>query len=186
MWNKVWIKIISNDDKFVVLYQPRYMTHKTVYFHILALSRWHYDIGIIVWCLAWILCTWTHHFYVWFKYDLGQKYQATQIRPDLGSNSWPPDCDSTFHVIETPALTTRPSVTCISEFDWAMAWVFFFALRCINLHIKHTWNKQITFLHIFPFPMIPIPNTISPRWKESTPDTKLYVVQSQFLIRKDS
>ena len=49
--------------------------------------------------------------YVWFKYNLGQKYQASQGRPDWGSNSWPPDHDSTFHVTETPALTTRPSVT---------------------------------------------------------------------------
>ena len=46
-----------------------------------------------------------------FKYDLGQKYQAPQVRPDRGSNSWPPDHDSTFHVTETPALTTWPSVT---------------------------------------------------------------------------
>ena len=30
---------------------------------------------------------------------------------DWGSNSWPLDHDSTFYVTETPALTTRPSVT---------------------------------------------------------------------------
>ena len=47
----------------------------------------------------------------WFKYDLGQKYQAPQVRPDRGSNSWPPDHDSTFQVTEMPALTTWPSVT---------------------------------------------------------------------------
>ena len=46
----------------------------------------------------------------WFKYDVGQKYHAPQVRPDRGSNSWPPDHDSTVHVTETPALTTRPSV----------------------------------------------------------------------------
>ena len=34
-----------------------------------------------------------------------------QVWPDWGSNSWPSDHDSTFHVTETPALTTRPSVT---------------------------------------------------------------------------
>ena len=44
--------------------------------------------------------------YVWFKYNLGQKYQAPQVRPDWGSKSWPPDHDSTFHVTETPDLTT--------------------------------------------------------------------------------
>ena len=25
--------------------------------------------------------------YVWFKYDLGQKYYAPQVRPDWGSNA---------------------------------------------------------------------------------------------------
>ena len=47
----------------------------------------------------------------WFKYDLGQKYHTPQVRPDQGSNSSPSDHDSTIHVIETPAVTTRPSVT---------------------------------------------------------------------------
>ena len=46
-----------------------------------------------------------------FKCDLGQKYYALQVQPDRGVNSRPPDHDSTFHVTETPALTTRLSVT---------------------------------------------------------------------------
>ena len=46
-----------------------------------------------------------------FKYDLGQKYYAPQVRLDQGLNLWHPDHDSTFHVTKTPALTTRPSVT---------------------------------------------------------------------------
>ena len=41
------------------------------------------------------------------QYDLGQKYKAPQVRPDRGSNSQPPDHDSTLHVTETPALTTN-------------------------------------------------------------------------------
>ena len=49
--------------------------------------------------------------YVWFKYDLGQKYYAPQLQPGRGLNSWPLNHDSTFHVTETPALTTWPSVT---------------------------------------------------------------------------
>ena len=49
--------------------------------------------------------------YIWFKYNLGLKYYAPQVRPDQGSNSWPPDHDSIFNVTETPALTTWPSVT---------------------------------------------------------------------------
>ena len=36
-----------------------------------------------------------------FKYNLGQKYYAPQVRPDRGLNSWPPDHDSTFYVTET-------------------------------------------------------------------------------------
>ena len=40
-----------------------------------------------------------------------KEYYAPQVWPDRGLNSWPPDHDSTFHVTETPALTTWPSVT---------------------------------------------------------------------------
>ena len=54
----------------------------------------------------------------WFKYDLGQKYQAPQVWPDQDSNSWPPDYDSTFHVTETPVLTTRSSVTSALHIKW--------------------------------------------------------------------
>ena len=51
--------------------------------------------------------------YFWIKYDVGQKYYmyAPEVQPNRGSNSWPPGHDSTFHVTETPALTTWPSVT---------------------------------------------------------------------------
>ena len=52
-----------------------------------------------------------YNLYFWFKYDLGQKYHAPQVLPDRGSNLRLPDHDSTFHVTETPARTTRPSVT---------------------------------------------------------------------------
>ena len=44
-------------------------------------------------------------------YSLGQKYHAPQVQPGRGLNSWPPNHDSTFHVTETPGITTRPSVT---------------------------------------------------------------------------
>ena len=54
---------------------------------------------------------WFFKWYYWFKYDLGHKYKAPQVRPNRGSNSWPLDHDSTFHVTETPVLTTWPSVT---------------------------------------------------------------------------
>ena len=59
----------------------------------------------------------TGNWYFWFKHDLGQMGYAPQVRPNWGSNSWPPDHDSTlnFHVTETPALTTRPTVTSLFE-----------------------------------------------------------------------
>ena len=44
---------------------------------------------------------------VWFR----EKYYTPQVRPDRDLNSWPLDCNSRFHVTETPALTTWPSVT---------------------------------------------------------------------------
>ena len=49
--------------------------------------------------------------YFWFKYDLGQKYYAPQVKPDQHSNSWPPDYDSVFHVMEMNDVTTWRSVT---------------------------------------------------------------------------
>ena len=46
-----------------------------------------------------------------FNLSLGQKHYVPQVQPERGSNSGPPGHDSTFHVTETPALTTWPSVT---------------------------------------------------------------------------
>ena len=34
--------------------------------------------------------------YFWIKYDLGQEYYISQVQPDGGSNSWPPDHDSSY------------------------------------------------------------------------------------------
>ena len=50
-------------------------------------------------------------FFVQVGLRLKQKYYTLQVHPDQDSHSWPPDHDSTFHVPETPALTTRPSAT---------------------------------------------------------------------------
>ena len=50
--------------------------------------------------------------YLWLK----QKYYTPQFQPDMGSNSWPPDHDSTFHVTETPALTNQPLVNNLASF----------------------------------------------------------------------
>ena len=52
--------------------------------------------------------------YFWIKHDLGQKYYTPQVGPDRGSNSRLLEYDSTFHVTETLALTTWPSVTPLS------------------------------------------------------------------------
>ena len=46
----------------------------------------------------------------WFKYYLGQKYYAPHVRRDRGSNSWPPDHDSTFHFTETPPFVRNQNV----------------------------------------------------------------------------
>ena len=55
------------------------------------------------------------HLYVWFKYDLGQKYHTPQVQPGQGLNSWPLDHESIFHVTGTPAITTRPPVTIYTD-----------------------------------------------------------------------
>ena len=66
----------------------------------------------------------------WFKYNLGQKYYAPQVRPSRGSNSWPPDHDSTSHVTKTPALTTRPSVT--FSCHWRTSKIYSSAVRLFH------------------------------------------------------
>ena len=45
-----------------------------------------------------------------------------------GSNSWPPDYDSAFHVTEMPALTTRPWVT-------SLVWGWSFIWRCVQRYV---------------------------------------------------
>ena len=53
----------------------------------------------------------THVYIILAKVRLGiEVLYAPQVRSDRSLNLWPPDHDSTFHVTETPALTTRPSV----------------------------------------------------------------------------
>ena len=49
-----------------------------------------------------------------FKYNLNRNPTLSQVRLAWGLNSRPPDLDLTFHVTETPAVTTRPSVTSAS------------------------------------------------------------------------
>ena len=57
------------------------------------------------------MLSWSHIQIFLVQLLLRQKYYALQFRPNLGSNSWLPDHDSTLHVTGTPALTTQPSVT---------------------------------------------------------------------------
>ena len=71
-------------------------------------------------------------FRFWFMYDLGQKYQAPQARPDWGLNSWPPDHDSTFHVTETPALATWPSVTHTQAKHNKKLWITFIGFNTMT------------------------------------------------------
>ena len=65
----------------------------------------------------------------WIKYDFGQKYHTPQVRPDWGSNTWPPDHDCTFHskpligVFDNPYLPVqtpvrRKSAICNHQADW--------------------------------------------------------------------
>ena len=50
-----------------------------------------------------------------FRYDLDRSTTHPKFDPHLGSNSWPPDLASTFHVTETPALTSQPLVSFTRE-----------------------------------------------------------------------
>ena len=89
--------------------------------------------------------------YIWFKYALGQKYHAPHVWPDQGSNSWPPDHDSTVHVTETPTLTTRPSVTWCNEPITGLYPREFHGWKlclCLKFSISHSYNRlQYNRLH---------------------------------------
>ena len=80
------------------------------------------------------------------RYDSRQKYYAPQVEPDPGSNSWPPDHDRAFHVIETwpsvtsafhdtetPGLTTWPSVTILLPFCHSTGEFNHISYRCIYI-----------------------------------------------------
>ena len=87
----------------------------TIYYNSFIMLQWkkNHHISAVVYCHARMLwkCPLNGYLAILYFWFLGQKYYAPKVRPDWGSNSWPPDQDSTFHVSETPALTTRPSVT---------------------------------------------------------------------------
>ena len=72
---------------------------------------------------------------IWLK----QKYYAPQVRPDRGSNSWPPDHDSTFHVTEMPSLTTWPSVSSKKKCT-AVVWELRFQMRELSDRLIH-WES---------------------------------------------
>ena len=56
--------------------------------------------------------------FLWFA-QLRTWYHALEVTAQRGSNSWPPDHDNTFHVLEMPGVATRASVT--SYFAWYLA-----------------------------------------------------------------
>ena len=100
-----WLPVPVGSTKFYVINNSKF--HTIIYNDIQNLNKYIYIESFINYTVILIFIV----LYIWFRYDLGQKYYAPQVWPDQGSNSWPPDHDSTFHVTEMPALTTRPSVT---------------------------------------------------------------------------
>ena len=80
--------------------------------------------------------------YFWFKYDLAQKYYAHKVWPNRGSNSWPPDHDSTSHVTEMTALTTQPSLTFIQMY------LNFCTSICVWFHRVMTISPYVTSAYL--------------------------------------
>ena len=93
-------------------------------------------------------------FYVLFKYDLGQKYYAPQVRPDRGSNSRPPDHDSTLHVTETePVIFMSTHNSAVQTFDCNQSVTFkpYGVISHSNSCSRICWLSAPTWLfhHIF-------------------------------------
>ena len=57
---------------------------------------------------------------------LRQKYHPPQVWLDLGSNSCPLNDESTFPVTETPAVSTRPSMTFSFQHCWSSGEVWLY------------------------------------------------------------
>ena len=79
--------------------------------------------------------------------QLRQRYNTPKVRLDRGSNSWPPDHDSTFHVTETPVLTTQPSVTLtsqISQHSSQFTFPLITSFHLLLLQYKHYSSMQFT------------------------------------------
>ena len=73
--------------------------------------------------------------------NLRTEVPSTQVWPDWGSNSWPPDHDSTFHVTEMPALTTWPSLTFAwlnihCQFIYSYPVCYHWSFICLNLRTE--------------------------------------------------
>ena len=113
------------------------------------------------------------YYYFWFKCDLGHKYHAPKVRPNWGSNSWPPDHNSTVHVTETPAVTTRPSVISLYDnFHW-LKWQLYYILskgRFLGISKYFTWIphpqkhgcRHQNLIHMYPRSWVIGKNVISP------------------------
>ena len=73
---------------------------------------------------------------------LGTEILHPRVRPDQGSNSWLPDHDSSFHVTETPAVTTQPKVT--------SALHHYIMVVCMKIQFMH-WQKICLLAWVFLF-----------------------------------
>ena len=111
---------------------PSVTSKRNVLLHYLRRLRWFQMHGLSDRLMHWQLI-------FWFKYDLGLKYQAPQVRPDWNANSWPPDHDNTFYVTEMPALTAWPSVTSI--------WVGWKHCAKVNTRSKNNSRSTICKVH---------------------------------------
>ena len=98
------IKVVNTEDMYIFWFKyelghkyhvPQVRSLTEPGFELMTSRSWQY-------CLYhWDTCS-NHlaisdlNVYFWFNYELGQKYHTPQVQPDRGSNSWPPDHDSTL------------------------------------------------------------------------------------------
>ena len=101
LWRNIALPLLqSHDLKMISIYGIKLSVARNIYW-----SAWLWTVLLCV-LLSKLKC---QYYIFWFKYFLGKKYympkfDMTRVR------TWPPDHDSTFHITETPALITRPSM----------------------------------------------------------------------------
>ena len=99
----------------------------------------------------------TGNWYFWIKYDLDRSTTHPQILPDHGSNSWPQDRDSTFHVTEMLGWSCVVIFTLFVQFGVSYIIIICYMIVVLIVHfivfgVLNVWEYLFCSASIDPSP----------------------------------